>query len=81
MSILKSKALWLNVIAIIIMVIQYLENWPKNPADWVIWEGLAVVVLNAIAGMVQSQTNATLKLENKTLKIQMEQALGHKSSD
>jgi hypothetical protein len=39
------------------------------------WEGLAVVVLNAIAGMIQSQTNAALKLENKTLKIQMQQIM------
>ena len=74
-NLLKSKTLWLNVIAIILMVIQYLENWPKNPSDWLMWEGLAVVVLNAIAGMIQSQTNAALKLENKTLKIQMQQIM------
>jgi len=50
----KSKALWLNVIAIVVMILQYLLNLPTNPATWVAWEGLGVVVLNAISGMIQS---------------------------
>ena len=50
----KSGALWLNLIAILLLVLQYtMTNF--NQA-WVVYEGLAVVVLNAIAGMIQSQT-------------------------
>jgi hypothetical protein len=57
----KSKILWGDVIAILIMVLQYLLNLPSNPASWVAWEGMAVVILNAIAGMIQSQTLFTIK--------------------
>ena len=57
----SSKALWLNVIAIVVMVLQYLLNLPTNPASWVVWEGLAVIVLNAITNMIQSGNLYALK--------------------
>jgi hypothetical protein len=67
----KSGALWLNVIAIILIVLQYtIANF--NPA-WVVYEGLAVVVLNAIAGMIQSNTVTKLKKENTMYKNRMNQ--------
>ena len=57
---LKSKALRLNVIAIVVMVIQYLINNQVYPA-YLGLEGLAVIVLDAIANILQSQTVKTLK--------------------
>jgi uncharacterized membrane protein len=67
----KSKALWLNVIAIILLVLQYsISNFSKG---WVVYEGLAVVVLNAIAGMIQSSTVTKLKKENTAYKNRMNQ--------
>jgi hypothetical protein len=61
----QQKALWLNVIAVIVLILQYLLNLPTNPATWVVWEGLAVIVLNAIAGMIQGQQVYTLKAKLK----------------
>jgi len=67
----KSGALWLNVIAIILLVLQYtMTNF--NQA-WVVYEGLAVVVLNAIAGMIQSNKVTMLKKENTVYKNRMNQ--------
>jgi len=67
----KSKAFWLNVFAIILLVLQYsISNFSK---DWVVYEGLAVVVLNAIAGMIQSSTVTKLKKENTAYKNRMNQ--------
>lgn len=67
----KSKAFWLNVFAIILLVLQYsISNFSK---DWVVYEGLAVVVLNAIAGMIQSNTVTKLKKENTMYKNRMNQ--------
>ena len=67
----KSGALWLNVIAIILLVLQYtMTNFNQS---WVVYEGLAVVVLNAIAGMIQSNTVTKLKKENTAYKNRMNQ--------
>ncbi len=63
----KSKFFWLNVIALLILVIQYFINNNAFP-EYVGWEGLALVVLNAIAGMIQSQQVAKLKAQLKAHK-------------
>ena len=67
----KSKAIWLNLIAIILLVLQYsISNFSKG---WVVYEGLAVIVLNAIAGMIQNSTVTKLKKENTAYKNRMNQ--------
>jgi uncharacterized membrane protein YjfL (UPF0719 family) len=60
MNWLKSKFFWLNLIAIIIMIIQYLIDNNSLP-DYAKWEVLGIVILNAIAGMIQSAEVAKLK--------------------
>jgi hypothetical protein len=76
-----SKAFWINVIVVAIMVIQYVMDWPNNPMNWLFAEGIALAVLNYILNQIQQVTIKALKLENKTLKIQMKQAMGNQSSD
>lgn len=57
---LKSKWFWLNVIAIVLAVIQYfIDN--QMFVDWLPLEGLVIVILNMVAGMIQSQQVAQLK--------------------
>ncbi|MDD5510617.1 MAG: hypothetical protein PHI12_07405 [Dehalococcoidales bacterium] len=63
---LKTKWFWLNLIAIIILVIQYFVSNEMFP-QYVAWEGLVLVVLNAIAGMIQSGQNTALKKQNAKL--------------
>ena len=75
MSILKSKSFWINVVVIVVMIIQYVESWPNNPENWFFAEGLALAVANYILTLLQTATVAKLKLENKTLKIQMQQIM------
>jgi hypothetical protein len=67
---LKSKFFWLNVIAIALLVLQYAANNSMVPASWVKYESLAVVVLNAIAGMIQA--NAIRKLKRLVKALQYE---------
>lgn len=68
MELLKSKFFWLNIIAIVVLIIQYfIDN--EMLAEYVKWEALAVVVLNAIAGMIQSQQTTTLKKQIKKLQV------------
>ena len=66
MQILKSRFFWLNLIAIVLLVIQYFIQNEMFP-QWVAWEGLVIVVLNAIAGMIQNQQVVTLKQKNTIL--------------
>lgn len=56
----KSKFLWLNLIALVVLVITYLIDNDLFP-QFTTWFGLALVVLNAIAGMLQTQTISKLK--------------------
>jgi hypothetical protein len=56
-----SKWLWGNVVAIIILILQYSLNNNIAPASWVPYEGMALAVLNAIAGMIQSAAVRKLK--------------------
>lgn len=65
MEIFKSKFFWLNLIAVLVLVIQYFITNEMFPA-WAAYFSLAVVILNAIAGMLQSQQMTTLKLKLKT---------------
>ena len=60
MSVLKSRFFWLNLLAICVLIIQYFINNQMFPS-YIGWEGLALVVLNAIAGMLQSNTVTLLK--------------------
>jgi len=62
-----TKWFWLNMIAVIVAVIQYFINNDMFTA-WLPWEGLALVILNMIAGMIQSGQVARLKGEVNTLK-------------
>jgi small basic protein len=62
-----SKWLWLNVIAIVILILQYTMDNSLVPAAWVPYESLAVVVLNAIAGILQSNAVRKLKSQAATL--------------
>jgi len=69
MKILKSAWFWLDVIAVALAILQYfIAN--KMFTQWIAWEGLGVVVLNMIAGMIQGNTVTSLKKENMTLKKQ-----------
>jgi flagellar motor component MotA len=61
---LKSRFFWLNLIAIIILIVQYLIDNNSLP-DYAKWEALFIVVLNAIAGMIQSNEVAKLKAKLK----------------
>ena len=67
---MKSKFFWLNVIAIIILIVQYFIQNQTFP-QWVAFEGLAIVVLNAIAGMIQGQQIATMKAKAAKLGIKL----------
>jgi hypothetical protein len=59
-KILTSAWFWLNLIAIALAVLQYfLDN--QMFTDWIKWEGLGIVVLNMLAGMIQGQTVTKLK--------------------
>jgi hypothetical protein len=60
MVILKSKVFWVNIVAIIIVAIQYLINNNILP-DYVVWEGLALAIFDAIAAALSSQKLDTLK--------------------
>jgi hypothetical protein len=62
MVILKSKFFWLNLIAILVLVIQYFITNEMFPA-WAAYLSLAVVVLNAVAGMLQGNQVAKLKIK------------------
>ena len=64
MSVFSSKFFWLNLIAIVILVIQYFIN-NQILVSYVAYEGLAIVVLNAIAGILQTQQVKNLKKQLK----------------
>ena len=64
MSVFSSKFFWLNLIAIVILVIQYFIN-NQILVSYVAYEGLAIVVLNALAGILQTQQVKNLKKQLK----------------
>jgi membrane protein YdbS with pleckstrin-like domain len=67
---LKSKFFWLNLIALAILIVQYFVT-NQMFTQWLAWEGLAIVVLNAIAGMIQTQQVVELKAQNAKLTAQL----------
>ena len=69
---LKSKAFWLNIIAITLAVIGYFADKGMFP-NWAPWFGLLVVVLNMVSGMIQSNTVTKLRKENTQYKNRMNQ--------
>lgn len=57
----KNAGLWITVVVGLIMILQYIMNWPNNPVNWLFGEGLALAILNYILNWLQSQTVFTLK--------------------
>jgi len=51
----KSKFFWLNLIAIVLAAIQYFVN-QEMFVDLAPWFGLAVIILNMGAGMIQGNS-------------------------
>lgn len=67
---IKSKFFWLNLLAIIALIIEYfIDN--NLFTNYIAWEGLALVVINAISGMISSSENKAVKSENIALKAQV----------
>lgn len=66
MNWLKSKWFWLDVLAIIVIIIQYLQANPNWKTAGFI-EGLLLVVVTTIIGFIQSGQNASLRKINKSL--------------
>ena len=62
----KSKFFWLNLIAIALAIIQYFVN-NEMFVDLIPWFGLAVVILNMVAGMIQG--NALMKTKSALANI------------
>jgi hypothetical protein len=58
---LKSRFFWLNLIAILILVITFAVDNSLFTGMWVSIAGLIIVVLNAIVGMIKSQEVKALK--------------------
>jgi len=67
-NLLKSKFFWLNIIALVILTVQYTMKFSMLPDSWLPLEGLVLVLLNAIAGMLQSQQLSKAKAEIVQLK-------------
>lgn len=68
MELFKSKWFWLNLIAIIMLIIQFvIDN--QMIAKYAQWEALAIVVLNAISGMIQANQVVKLKARLKMIKL------------
>ncbi|MGA2669805.1 MAG: hypothetical protein ABSF21_00050 [Dehalococcoidia bacterium] len=59
-SFLKAKFFYLNLIALVILAVQYFIS-NQMFTQYLAWEGLIVVLLNAIAGMIQGNQVAKLK--------------------
>ncbi len=57
---LKSRFFWLNLISLVVLIVTYfLQN--NMFSQYVLWEGLIIAVLNAIAGMLKDQEVTKLK--------------------
>ena len=67
MNILRSKFFWLNLIAVLVLIIQQIIDNNLLP-QYGVYEAIAISVLNAIAGMIQGQQVAGLKATLKKLK-------------
>ena len=60
MAFIKSKFFYLNLIALLVLALQYIiQN--NMFRQYLAYEGLAVVLLNALAGMIQGQQVTKLK--------------------
>ena len=64
----QSKFFWLNLIALVLLIVNYFLSNDIFP-NFNVWWGLIVVVLNAIAGMIQATQVARLKAKLKANKI------------
>ena len=62
----KSKWFWLDILALILVIIQYLQANPdwKNAA---FGEGLALIIVTTIIGFIQNGQNTTLKKKIESL--------------
>jgi hypothetical protein len=59
---LKSKAFWINILAIIAVVIQYLLT-NGIAKQWATYEGIALALITAITTQIQGNAAAKLKTQ------------------
>jgi hypothetical protein len=52
LEVIKSKAFILNMLVLAAFVIQYLIDNKLFP-NWIVWEGLALAIINMVAVMIQ----------------------------
>jgi len=72
-----SKVIILDVLAIVLAIVQYfIAN--NMFVQWVVWEGLGVVVLNMIIAQVQANTITSLKKINAALNDRISKLLAGK---
>ena len=67
---MKSKFFWLNLIAVLALVVQQVIDKNLLP-QWGTLEGIVLVVLNAVAGILQGQQVYQLKKSVKYFKSQV----------
>jgi uncharacterized protein (DUF983 family) len=64
------KTVVLNILVVLAAVIQYfLDN--KMFVNWVLWEGLALIIVDMIISMVKDSVNAKLKVLNASLQSRL----------
>ena len=68
---IASKFLWLNLISIALLVLQYFVVNDMF-VQYALWEGLLIAILNSVAGMIQGQQLVKSKLEVSLLKSKLE---------
>jgi len=72
-----SKVIILDVLAIVLAIVQYfIAN--NMFVQWIVWEGLGVVVLNMIIAQVQANTITSLKKINAALNDRISKLLAGK---
>jgi hypothetical protein len=72
-----SKVIILDVLAIVLAIVQYfIAN--NMFVQWIVWEGLGVVVLNMIIAQVQVNTITSLKKINAALNDRISKLLAGK---
>ena len=72
-----SKVIILDVLAIVLAIVQYfIAN--NMFVQWIVWEGLGVIVLNMIIAQVQANTITSLKKINAALNDRISKLLAGK---
>jgi len=72
-----SRVIILDVLAIVLAIVQYfIAN--NMFVQWIVWEGLGVVVLNMIIAQVQANTITSLKKINAALNDRISKLLAGK---